>query len=202
MNDGLTYLKIKNKTLAYEARIIRNKERDLIAFSQCLSYKQPTTPVLTLEETKSAVLAKLFAQGITEPEIVERITKKAVKAYNRNQQIAHKAARFVGKNNLSELINKTNNLRENIYKHRKNIVRPEARATQIAIAFIRGYPYDVVETKYYDEGFGIEGQTLSVAYKNFWDRVVNIVKKYSNIPKEKVEEQVFAWRDSHPQLQK
>ena len=42
--------------------------------------------------------------------------------------------------------------RDKLYfkEHRKTTVRREARATQLAIAFMRGVPYNVVERKCYD----------------------------------------------------
>lgn len=59
--------------------------------------------------------------------------------------------------------------------HRKEVVRPEARATHLAYQFLRGIPYEVVE-RYNDD-----------ANPPNWKRVEAMVKKYGG--------QDFDWKE-------
>lgn len=49
------------------------------------------------------------------------------------------------KNDFNEVDYKAYSKYRSIYLHRKNVVRPEARATHLARAFINGRPYKTVE---------------------------------------------------------
>lgn len=89
---------------------------------------------------------------------------------------------------------------ESLYKHRLQVVRPEARAAHIANAFLRGLPYEKVEAKImldrltYDYSYG------RAAHTKFWTRVVDIVYKFGGFKnKGEVENEVLNWRNQHPQ---
>lgn len=70
--------------------------------------------------------------------------------------------------------------------HRKGTVRNEARATQLAIAFLRGVPYEVVERKCYDTW---KRDTVIVK------RIMAMATKYGNenLRKDMIEVKVRDW---------
>lgn len=57
-------------------------------------------------------------------------------------------------------------------QHRKYVVRSEARHSQLAYAFLRGKPYDMVETKWLSPRMG--GRAVS------WGSVESIAKRFSD----------------------
>lgn len=72
-----------------------------------------------------------------------------------------------------KLIGKLEHERFQLYSHRTNDVRNEARATYLAIAFIKGKPYTSVEPKRKNE---------SHFYAYILDRIFSMVAKYGNKP--------------------
>lgn len=89
--------------------------------------------------------------------------------------------------------------RINLYQHRRDVVRPEARAANIAHAFLKGYKYEHVENKFYMSNFGITYKSASWCHDRLWERVAQIVSKFGNIPIEEAEFNVIAWRNEHYQ---
>lgn len=108
-------------------------------------------------------------------------------------------------------------IRMNLQHHRKSVVGLEARATHIALAYLKGKPYVYVEsqidpTKYYVSKRGNEQKVIPYHYydQQTWKRVIDIVAKYESeraynwrtarreIPE--VQAEVYAWRNQHPQF--
>lgn len=88
-----------------------------------------------------------------------------------------------------------------LYLHRKNKLRPEARASFLAYGFLRGVPYEVIERivikkNYYSNS----GSTIDQNEELFWKRVAKIAWKFQPRTKteDEVRKEVFAWRDQHP----
>jgi hypothetical protein len=69
---------------------------------------------------------------------------------------------------------------DGLHNHRTQVVRPEARATQLAYGFLRGRLYSQIEAK--------------ASTEPSWDRVAAMVRKYGSIP--------WAQRDAIPELLK
>lgn len=74
-----------------------------------------------------------------------------------------------------------------IRKHRYDVVKPEARATNIARGFLKGLPYEVVETYPKDVGNSKTNYLLSKRRTDGhawegprWDRVLRIIEKYGS----------------------
>jgi hypothetical protein len=65
-----------------------------------------------------------------------------------------------------------------LYTHRKNVVRPEARATQLAYAYLRGVPYRKVEPIHHTDPS--------------WRRVQKMVETYGSTPFDQAA--FIAWR--------
>jgi hypothetical protein len=64
--------------------------------------------------------------------------------------------------------------------HRKNDVRNEARATQLAIAYLKGKPYSKVELKR-------KSETEYLFQNKILPRVLVMVRKYGTIEQRKIE---------------
>jgi hypothetical protein len=86
-----------------------------------------------------------------------------------------------------------------LYDHRINIVRPEARATNIAYGYLRGHSYSEVENNVIENNFRLAGFSPSYAKKKLWNRVFKIVSDFSDLDLETAEREVKAWRKEHPQ---
>ena len=86
---------------------------------------------------------------------------------------------------------------DTLYWHRKNVVRPEARASGLAHAFLKGMPYQQVEQKFYKSSFGY-GTIAYLGEAKLWERVVDIVTKFGNLTADDdPTTMVRAWRDEH-----
>lgn len=75
--------------------------------------------------------------------------------------------------------------RLNITEHRRFVVRPEARATHLARAFLGGMPYKRVETKVWTQPD--------------WAKVVRMVEKYKPVPDQDnrpVFDRIKEWRET------
>lgn len=110
------YLKVKIKSLASEARIIRHEEHRI-------AYRKATPDELAARDGK--------AQGFA--------------ARNHNSEMLIVSA---GKTTTRILATRSEKARSawfGLNSHRRGIVREEARAAQLAYAFIRGKNYDKVE---------------------------------------------------------
>lgn len=81
--------------------------------------------------------------------------------------------------------------------HRLHVVRPEARATNLAFGFLKGTPYKAIEAKvhnqtYYDlvmPGMGYQKSP----YQTFWEKVLGIVNRFSHGTY--IMAEIEAWRD-------
>lgn len=79
--------------------------------------------------------------------------------------------------------------------HRKQVVSIEARASELAHAFIRGVPYVKVENRVYWQNFHNHGN----GYQAFWKKVVNIVARFTEQePNDDLLKAVREWRNQHP----
>lgn len=75
-------------------------------------------------------------------------------------------------------------VRAGLHDHRVNVVRPESRSTQLALAFLRGVP-----------AVKLEG----VVYRRpDWTRVEKLVKTYGEGPSQQVLQRFAEWREGHP----
>lgn len=104
-----------------------------------------------------------------------------------------------------------------LYHHRKSVVGLEARAAHIALAFLKGKPYWVVESKVRPDKYLLQkmNNTQKVYPYHYYDnttwfRVVELVQKYESVRAyhnkstrrlfAEVQQEVHAWRDQHPQF--
>ena len=88
-----------------------------------------------------------------------------------------------------------------LYWHRIGVVRPEARATNIAYAFLRKRDYVEVERNISHLNFARPGYTPFRSKQMLWDRVFSIVAKFSGITYNQAEREVKEWRAKHPKYE-
>ena len=112
-----TYLKIKIKSLAAEARIIRSEERKF-----CVQKRPKQSP--------ASEGAHAPEEGA--PDVVSQAAKTSAPAEGHN---SNAASRRSGDNPI----------RNGLYRHRVDVVRAEARSAQLAYGFIRGRTYAQLE---------------------------------------------------------
>lgn len=87
---------------------------------------------------------------------------------------------------------KHDNIRSDLYWHRIGVVRVECRATNLVIAFLKGYPFERVERKTYID------QELA----GYIGPLIRIATKYGNEKdQEKVKNALYNWIYAHPDLQ-
>lgn len=96
-----------------------------------------------------------------------------------------------------------------LYRHNKDVVRPEARACNIARAWLRGKPLEFVERSWYENSYALCGVTPYNAYKDFWYNVGKIAYRFSKdhpvigkMSQSEIVESVLLWRDQHPLIKK
>lgn len=89
--------------------------------------------------------------------------------------------------------------RQSLYQHRKDVVRPEARAANIAHGYLKGYKYEHIENSFVMSNFGISYKSAKWCHDKLWERVCQIVSKFGGIPIEDAEANVIAWRAEHHQ---
>lgn len=88
--------------------------------------------------------------------------------------------------------------RRSLFDHRKYVVRPEARAGNIAVAFLKGHEYiDVEQKTFWDNYIDQKSRGLSydVGYDNLWNNVVRIVSRFGFMTENEARSRVLAWRD-------
>lgn len=102
---------------------------------------------------------------------------------------AHKAA----ERQKTKAVENAENIRQELYHHRVNKVRPEARKSHLTDAFLRGLPYVSVEQKAWLCRVGCSPQ-------KFWRDVAELAWRFSGgvRPKEEVHMDVVKWRNAHP----
>lgn len=124
-----------------------------------------------------------------------------------NQRISHlmkkwqaEAARrrALMKNNADA----ANEVRVALYEHRRNVMRPEARAVNLAKAFISGLNWVDVERTIKFEQFGLKGLPIDRAIAKVFDRVIDLVHKNGGYQatKTQVAGAVLLWMEMHPQI--
>lgn len=86
---------------------------------------------------------------------------------------------------------------DSLYLHRRYVVRPEARAANIAHGFLRNVPYQEIERIFYKSSYGYDNQS-SRSENVLWDRIVNIVAKFGGMDFVDAKNKVLAWRNKHP----
>lgn len=84
-----------------------------------------------------------------------------------------------------------------LYRHRKDVVRPEARAAYIARAYLVGKPFEKVEQKWFANSYAIAGSNPTTQFELFWDKVVHNVTRFSSLGGD-LRASVLEWRDKHP----
>jgi hypothetical protein len=103
-------------------------------------------------------------------------------------------ARMAALKQKSEAAGVLSERRLGLYNHRIRIVRPEARATHLARAFMRNLPYEAVERTVTNEGFrGCHTSSISV-YK----RAIEIVTGFTGWDKADTREGFLSWLNKHP----
>lgn len=132
---------------------------------------------------------------------VKRVSLALESNYIRLRELHYRedarAARIKRKLDRSKAFDET---RHNLYQHRRDVVRPEARAANIAHAYLKGYKYEHVENSFHVHRFGVAYRTAEYGYNKTWQRVIEIVSKFGGIPIEDAETMILSWRDEHPQL--
>lgn len=93
---------------------------------------------------------------------------------------------------------KSHELFMNLKNHRNQVVSVEARAAELANAFIRNRPYVTVEPIVYWQNFWSKG----TSFAKFWDRVAQIASSFLNEDQGEVRERVRNWRNAHPGFSK
>lgn len=107
-------------------------------------------------------------------------------------------------------------IRMELYHHRKSVVGLEARATHIALAFLKGKPYVCVESQIDVSKYEIRHSNKQDIYPHHyydqqtWKRVIELVSKYENQKAYNysgnrretpvIQEEIYAWRRQHPQF--
>jgi len=76
--------------------------------------------------------------------------------------------------------------RESLYRHRKDVVQPEARATYLAFGFLRGMPYSSIEQKRYTDPD--------------WAKIETMVNRYGEGDSRDRLQRFASWKDSAPPL--
>lgn len=194
-------LQIKISSLAYEARIIRAKEQDL----KYEAFKLRNKAIATHKQVKIGPLVEMpqdlfeLCQRRVKPQ-QERLAREGEmggKADNALYSTARKAIRKWLRDGLSKeeilaMPGVQKSLQytakvDNLYRHRKYIVRHEARHSQLAYAFLRGKAYSKTEDK-------------ALSYPN-WDKIQEIATRFSSDDKRVVAQKFEEWRqEAHAML--
>lgn len=72
---------------------------------------------------------------------------------------------------------------DDLYRHGKDVVSKECRATHLALAYLKGYSYEHIERSVKHFTYGVDRTGKVVYYTgdvDLWNRVARIVAKYSN----------------------
>ncbi len=85
-------------------------------------------------------------------------------------------------------------IRNSLFSHRKNIVRPEARMAHIANGYLRGLPYFAIEQKAWVKNFN------HYTPDAFWNKLAEMVYRFSDKTRTQlqIKADLFAWRNEHP----
>lgn len=192
-------LQIKIASLAYEARIIRAKEQDLkfeafkLRNKAIASHKQviigpkvempPELFELCTKRCKPQQ-EKLAREGNWEKADTALYTtaKKAIRKWLRSGLTKEEILAMPGVQASLKYSAKVDNL----YRHRKHVVRHESRHSQLAYAFLRGKAYKDTEDK-------------ANSYPN-WDRIQELAQRFSEEDKRIVAQRFEEWKQSAYEL--
>jgi len=193
-NPRLIDLQIKIASLAAESRIIREKEGELkheayMMRGRAIGKEKGLTlgpkvemPPDLLAETQRRT-GPNFTRIITESgdfykadASLIRTARKAIRKYVRAGMTKEQILALPGVQKSLQYTAKVDDL----CQHRKLIVRPESRNSQLAYAFLRGKPYSKTEDK-------------AKNYPN-WDKVADIAARFSGEDKRIVAQRFEQWR--------
>lgn len=136
---------------------------------------------------------------LTELKIKYKMLAAESKFIRLEERKACKAANFLKWKQKAEAAARKEATWDSLYRHRKDVVRPEARAAYIARAFLVGKAFDQVEKSWYANGYAIYGRNPRSMFDDFWKKVVHNVIRFGDKGDEtEIEKKVLAWRDSHP----
>ena len=132
---------------------------------------------------------------------------KAHTLLTEGQRIRHKMNKWQAEAKRRRVLQKNNvdaaeEIRLQLYEHKRNVLRPEARSLNLARAFMQGLNWVDIEKTIKFEQFGLKGVPIDRAVAKVFDRMVDIVHKYGgyNQPKNVVGGAVLAWMIKHPSL--
>jgi len=146
----IEYLKIKCKSLAEEASIIRKEENKFKALKNEFVWRQ-----------------KLQTAGLT-PKQVARIERKLVRVCHINAAKMNKPLPKNWEDKVSHATKAFWGLRD----HRRSDVRTEARSANIAYGFLRGHTYASIEQLSFSQPDWERIQRLIVKYSGEDERIV------------------------------
>lgn len=96
-----------------------------------------------------------------------------------------------------------------LYRHRKDVVRPAARACNIARAFIVGKSFEQVERSWYEAGYATCGSSPGAGWDALWAEVIRLVRKFgaateliTKMDDTSLAMAITSWRDAHPLIAK
>lgn len=169
----LTYLKVKQKHIATEKNIIRQQELKWAERARISREKAGQEA-----KKKSRYLKNLIDKG-----------KQLAVLTNPDDQ----AKALEVSNYYLERV-------KGLYEHRIDVVRPEARATNIAYGYLLGRKYCEVENTVLENNFARLGLSPVVGKQKLWQRVAKIVFDFGSFDNmEDAAREVKAWRKEHPQ---
>lgn len=169
MRLNLLRLKIKLKSLAEEARIIRSEELKITGATECVE-------VTALDDTH------------------RRITRKVkIGGQYRDALYLMEHGGIVTK----EMLESINNSREALYLHRVIDVRNMARATHLVYAFLRGRKYRQVETPKKNPHYSDKDRSIlkprGGAENEMLLSIYHMLKKYGGLKDQEVKSAFEAW---------
>jgi hypothetical protein len=165
-------LRVKRDNLADEARLIRRREKKYRKWViKTLSYSHSG-----LEQNN--YLEDLRGKGWQ----VEFVKPQGRPGMSETERAEYKAGKWSHIARVRKLNPRHDEgIRYILYSHRTSEVRNEARATHLAIAYMKGVPYSVVETKSKNANKAIQRKP---DLKKIW----KLVQKYPTINDESVED--------------
>ena len=188
-NPQLAWLKVKIKTLAAEAKIIRQDE---------LKWADSMHPKIASEDEDQYLNALDYLEGSSiDPDMRDPFevakSRSVIKLAKAKARARQKKANDPWQNHT----------RNSLYRHRMDVVRPESRATNIAMGFLNDRQYEDIERSYHIERFGAEGKDLLQNFNDMWDRVAEIAFKYNTNEKydsfASIKKAIAFWVNQHPQ---
>lgn len=174
MDHRITYLKVKQKHIATEKNIIRHQE---------LKWKEKARVARERAGHEAAKKSRYL-------ENLLKTQQDLANFYCKDEDHCDALLQF-SENMLARV--------KGLYDHRIDVVRPEARATNIAYGFLRGRSYSEVENTVIEDRFALLGYSPAIGRKKLWQRVFKIVSDFSDRDLSEAERDVKAWRRNHPQ---